>query len=118
MPQNPFPAAQAASGHTQRRRAVWLVTALAFLVIMTSMGTRLTIGLFVQPLMDDKGLSIAATSMALAIGQLSWGLFQPIFGAWADKGHPFAALATRMLCIAAGQLLTIMADGFWLLTLA
>jgi predicted MFS family arabinose efflux permease len=118
MTQNFSPAAQAASGRTQRQGAVWLVTALAFFVIMTSMGTRLTIGLFVQPLMDDKGLSIAVTSMALAIGQLSWGLFQPIFGAWIDKGRPFAALVTGMLCIAAGQLLTITADGFWLLTLA
>jgi predicted MFS family arabinose efflux permease len=90
----------------------------AILIIMIAMGTRLTVGLFVQPIMDARGLSIAAVSAALAVGQLSWGIFQPIFGAWADKGHPFAALATGLLCIAAGQALTVFADGFWSLTLS
>jgi predicted MFS family arabinose efflux permease len=97
---------------------VWKVTVLAFLIIMVAMGTRLTVGLFVQPVTDGKGLGIADVSMALAIGQLSWGVFQPIFGAWVDRGHAFAALVTGMLCIAAGQMLTIEADGFWSLTLA
>jgi predicted MFS family arabinose efflux permease len=94
------------------------VVLFSCLIIMIAMGTRLTVGLFVQPIMDDKGFSITAVSMALAIGQLSWGAFQPIFGAWADKGHAFAALSTGMLCIAAGQLLTVAADGFWTLTRA
>jgi predicted MFS family arabinose efflux permease len=85
---------------------------------MVAMGTRLTVGLFVQPIMDNTGMSIATVSMALAIGQLSWGVFQPIFGVWADKGHVFSALAVGMLCVAAGQLLTITANGFWTLTLA
>jgi predicted MFS family arabinose efflux permease len=94
------------------------VVLFSCLIIMIAMGTRLTVGLFVRPIMDDKGLGITAVSMALAIGQLSWGAFQPIFGAWADKGHAFAALSTGMLCIAAGQLITVAADGFWTLTLA
>jgi predicted MFS family arabinose efflux permease len=100
------------------RANVLPVIVLSCCVIMVAMGTRLTVGLFVQPIMDAGGVSIAAVSMALAIGQLSWGIFQPIFGAWADKGSPFAALATGLLCIAAGQALTVWADGFWSLTLA
>ncbi|MDR2821248.1 MAG: MFS transporter, partial [Desulfovibrio sp.] len=111
-------AADSVSSSTPGRSRVLAVVTLASLIIMVTMGTRLTVGLFVQPLMDSKGLGIAAVSMALAIGQLSWGIFQPIFGVWADKGHAFAALATGMLCIAAGQILTITADGFWPLTLA
>lgn len=95
-----------------------LVVALCFCIIMIAMGTRLTVGLFVQPILDNTDMSIAAASMALAIGQLSWGIFQPFFGAWADKGHVFAALAVGMLCIAVGQTLTVWADGFWSLTLA
>jgi predicted MFS family arabinose efflux permease len=94
-----------------------MVVALAFCIITITMGTRLTVGLFVQPIMDARDLSITTVSMALAIGQLSWGIFQPIFGAWADKGNPFAALAAGMLCLAAGQALTAWADGFQSLTL-
>lgn len=94
------------------------IVCLSCCVIMIAMGTRLSVGLYVQPIMDHTAMSITAVSMALAIGQLSWGVFQPFFGAWADKGHAFAALATGMLCIALGQILTIFADGFWSLTLA
>lgn len=97
---------------------LWLTIVLAGCILMFTMGIRLTTGLFVQPLMADKGLTIAEISMALAIGQLSWGLFQPLFGAWADQGHPFAALSAGILLLAAGQLLTIFADDFFLLTLA
>lgn len=107
-------AAAAASGATRTAPVV----VLACCIIMIAMGTRLTVGLFVQPIQDSTGLSIAAISMALAIGQLFWGIFQPVFGAWADRGHPFAALASGMLCIAAGQALTVWANNFWLFTLA
>ncbi|MDR2669495.1 MAG: MFS transporter [Desulfovibrio sp.] len=100
------------------RARVATVVSLSFLIIMITMGTRLTVGLFVQPVMDGTGLGIAAVSMALAVGQLSWGIFQPVFGAWADKGNPFAALAAGMLCITAGQILTAQADDFWSLALA
>lgn len=96
----------------------FLVVILSCCIIMIAMGTRLTVGLFVQPIIHTTGMSIAAVSMALAIGQLSWGIFQPFFGAWADKGHPFAALATGMLLIAIGQVLTAFATDFGTLTLA
>ncbi|MDR1489558.1 MAG: MFS transporter [Desulfovibrio sp.] len=107
-----------AAPYSAARARIAAVVSLSFLIIMITMGTRLTIGLFVQSVMDGTGLSIAAVSMALAVGQLSWGIFQPVFGAWADKGNPFAALAAGMLCIAAGQILTARADGFWSLVLA
>ncbi len=96
----------------------WRIIAYAGCVIMVALGIRLTVGLFVHPLMHGTGMQIAEISTALAIGQLSWGLVQPVFGAWADKGHGFPVLATGALCIVAGQLLTIVSDNFWLLVLA
>ena len=72
---------------------LWINVFLAGLILMLAYGVRLTVGLFVHPLIMDKGLTIGEVSMALAIGQISWGLFQPLFGAWADKGHAFTAMA-------------------------
>jgi predicted MFS family arabinose efflux permease len=100
------------------RATILPVIVLSFCIIMVAYGTRLTVGLFVRPIMDATGIGIAEMSMALAIGQLSWGIFHPIFGAWAYKGSPFAVLTTGMICIAVGQTLTVWADGFWTLTLA
>ena len=85
---------------------------------MVAYGVRLTVGLFVHPIIMDKGLTIAEVSTALAIGQISWGLFQPIFGAWVDKGHAFPALVVGALCIVTGQLLTMVSDNVWILILA
>ncbi len=96
----------------------WKIITYAGSIIMVAFGIRLTVGLFVHPLVSGVGLHIAEISTALAIGQLSWGLFQPVFGAWADKGHGFAVLFAGTLCIIAGQLLTIIADNVWLLVLA
>ena len=97
---------------------MWISVVLAGTILMVAYGVRLTVGLFVQPVIDDKGLSIAEVSTALAIGQISWGLFQPLFGAWVDKGHGFAALVVGAVCIVAGQLLTMVSDNVYILTLA
>ena len=97
---------------------IWLNVLLAGTILMVAYGVRLTVGLFVHPVIMDKGLTIAEVSTALAIGQISWGLFQPLFGAWVDKGHAFAALLVGALCIVAGQLLTMVSDNVWILIVA
>ncbi len=97
---------------------MWISVFLAGLILMVAYGVRLTVGLFVHPIIMDKGLSIAEVSTALAIGQISWGLFQPIFGAWVDKGYAFPALVVGALCIVTGQLLTMVADNVWVLIVA
>jgi Arabinose efflux permease len=96
----------------------WTNVFLAGFILMVAYGVRLTVGLFVHPLMMDKGLTIAEISTALAIGQISWGLYQPLFGAWVDKGHAFAALFVGALCIVIGQFLTMASDNVWILIVA
>jgi predicted MFS family arabinose efflux permease len=98
--------------------SLWFWVALAFIILMITMGVRQSVGLFVHPITADKGLSIEEVSMALAVGQLVWGIFQPVFGLWADKGGAFAAMCVGVLCTAAGQMLTIRADSIFSLTLA
>lgn len=63
-------------------------------------------------------MSITEMSMALAIGQLMWGMFQPLFGAWADKRGPLPVLLTGALLLCLGQICTLQAGSFWSMTLA
>ncbi|MDR1979194.1 MAG: MFS transporter [Synergistaceae bacterium] len=97
--------------------ATWKTVALASLIIMVVMGIRQTVGLFVQPIVQHRGLRVSDVSMAFAVGQLIWGVFQPLFGAWADKRDPFSALLAGGLFLAAGQWVTIRADSTWMLIL-
>ncbi len=97
---------------------LWSLIALASLILMITMGIRQTVGLFVHPILHTTTMSIAEVSMALAIGQLMWGAFQPLFGAWADKRGAFTVLVLGAVLIALGQLGTLWASSFLPLTLA
>ena len=63
-------------------------------------------GLFVSPLNTTTGLGIASISFAMAIGQFTWGLVQPIAGAFADRYGPGRVLATGFIVLAIGSALT------------
>ncbi|MBV7692281.1 hypothetical protein KV701_11030 [Limnobaculum sp. M2-1] len=81
---------------------LWLPIILASIILMVTMGIRQTVGLFVHPIIETTAMSIAEVSMALAIGQLMWGAFQPLFGAWADKKGAFPVLVVGAVLIAMG----------------
>ena len=91
---------------------LWLSIVLASLILMVTMGIRQTVGLFVHPIINATAMGIADMSMALAIGQLIWGVFQPIFGAWADKKGPLPVLVTGAILLACGQLFTVWSSSF------
>lgn len=57
---------------------IWLITLVAAAVLMVTMGARQSQGLFVSPLNTATGLGIASISLAMAIGQFTWGAVQPI----------------------------------------
>lgn len=102
----------------QPSAGLWPLIAQASLILMITMGVRQTVGLFVHPIVHSTTMSIAEVSMALAIGQLMWGAFQPLFGAWADKRGAFNVLVIGAILIALGQLGTLWASSFLPLTLA
>jgi predicted MFS family arabinose efflux permease len=106
------------SAPSRRPVAVWAGIVLASLILSITMGIRQTVGLFVHPIIADTGMTIAEVSMALAVGQLLWGAFQPVCGAWADKKGALPVLCCGAVCLAAGQLLTVRADTPLLLLLA
>ena len=61
----------------------WTIVLAAAAILMVTMGSRQSMGLFVSPLNTTTGLGIASISFAMAIGQFTWGLVQPIAGAFA-----------------------------------
>ena len=85
--------------------------------MMITMGVRQSTGLFVSSLVASTGFSIASISLALAVGQLCWGITQPIFGAIADKWGSFQVLTFGAILMAVGMGLTPYVKSEWTLIL-
>ena len=66
-------------------RSSWFFVVVAAAILMITMGSRQSLGLFMSPLNTHTGLGVAKISFAMAIGQLIWGAVQPVFGAVADR---------------------------------
>src|SRR3954463_2389663 len=80
-------------------------------ILMITMGMRQSLGLFVAPIIDSTHVGYAAMSFALAIGQLMWGIAQPLFGAMADRHGPRRVLLIGAAMLAAGTLLAPLATN-------
>ena len=97
-------------------RRAWAVTLAAAAILMVTMGARQSLGLFIAPLKRSSGLDIATISLALAIGQLMWGVIQPVAGAVADRYGPARILIAGLVVLAVGLALTpFMNTGFGLI---
>ena len=53
----------------------------ASLMLTLSMGLRQSLGIFMQPLTHDVGISISEFTLAIAVQNLAWGFLQPLAGA-------------------------------------
>ncbi|MDG3063646.1 MFS transporter [Thauera mechernichensis] len=96
-----------------------LITTLAAAgILMITMGTRQSLGLFVSPINSATGLGIAAISLAMAIGQLTWGAIQPLAGAVADRHGPRPVLLAAIVLLALGTAAIPMVDSAFGLTIA
>jgi predicted MFS family arabinose efflux permease len=84
----------------------------ASLMLTLSMGIRQSLGIFMQPLTRDIGISISEFTLAIAIQNLAWGFTQPIAGAYAARfGFRPIMLIGAGLYIA-GLILMTIAQGF------
>lgn len=98
------------------RPDVLITTLAAAGILAITMGTRQSLGLFIGPLDASTGLGIASISLALAIGQFTWGAIQPVAGAVADRFGPRAVLIAGVLVLALGCAITpFMGTGFGLI---
>ena len=92
-----------------------LTTLLAAGILAITMGTRQSLGLFVSPLNSATGLGIATISLAMAVGQFTWGAIQPVAGAVADHYGPRPVLLAAVILLALGCAVTpFMDSGFGL----
>ena len=96
-------------------RPTGIVTLAAAAILMVTMGARQSLGLFVSPLNSSTGLGITAISLALAVGQLMWGVIQPVAGAVADRYGSARVLIAGLLVLSIGTAITpFMASTFGL----
>ena len=96
-------------------RSSWVFVLVAAAILMITMGTRQSMGLFVSPLNTHTGLGIATISFAMAIGQFVWGAVQPVFGAVADRWGPGRVIVVGALLLAAGFAWTTQVTSEWAL---
>lgn len=99
-----------------RMHMTWAVVLAAAAALLITTGSRLSLGLFVQPLSQNMGVSIAGISFALAVGQLMWGVSQPVLGALSDRYGPWPVLFWGTLLLALGCILVPVLPGVWGLT--
>ena len=98
------------------KRDATIVTFAAAAILMVTMGARQSLGLFVSPLNTTTGLGITTISLALAVGQFTWGAIQPIAGAIADRYGPGKVIVAGLIVLSIGSALTpFMTSGFGLI---
>jgi len=99
-------------------RNTWVFVLVAAAILMVTMGTRQSLGLFLSPLNTHTGLGIASISFAMAIGQFVWGAVQPVFGAVADRWGPGRVIVLGAVLLASGSALTTQVTSEWGLIVA
>jgi len=113
MTQSPSPPSVAAPAAA----SYWPLVLAAAMVLMITVGVRLSLGLYVSPMNTGTGIGIAGISFAMAVSQIVWGVAQPVFGAVADRYGPAGSLFGGALVFALGLALTPFATNEWTLTL-
>src|SRR6201990_3142773 len=84
----------------------------ASIMLTLSMGLRQSLGIFMQPLTHDVGISVANFTLAIAVQNLAWGFLQPVAGALTVRyGFRVIMLIGSLLYIA-GLVLMTTAHGF------
>ncbi|HEY2189017.1 MAG TPA: MFS transporter, partial [Caldimonas sp.] len=89
-------------------------------VFAVTMGARQSMGLFLSVINSTTGLGLASISLAFGVGQLWWGLTQPVAGIVADRygagrvlfvGLLFVCLGTALIPLMSTTLGLIVAIG-------
>src|ERR1700753_789013 len=83
----------------------------ASIMLTLSMGLRQSLGIFMQPLTHDIGISVADFTLAIAIQNLAWGFLQPLAGALAVRFGFRAIMVAGAAAYIAGLALTATAHG-------
>jgi predicted MFS family arabinose efflux permease len=82
------------------------------LMLTLSMGLRQSLGIFMQPLTRDIGISVAEFTLAIAVQNLAWGFLQPFAGAMTVRYGFRTIMVTGAVLYIAGLALMATAHGF------
>ena len=84
----------------------------ASLMLTLSMGLRQSLGIFMQPLTHDIGISVSDFTLAIAVQNLAWGFLQPLAGALTVRHGFRAIMVIGAVFYIAGLALMTSAHGF------
>jgi predicted MFS family arabinose efflux permease len=84
----------------------------ASLMLSLGMGLRQSLGIFMQPLTHDVGISVSDFTLAVAVQNLAWGFLQPLAGAMTVRYGFRAIMMVGSLLYVAGLVLMAGAQGF------
>jgi predicted MFS family arabinose efflux permease len=87
----------------------------ASLMLSLSMGLRQSLGIFMQPLTHDIGISVSDFTLAVAVQNLAWGFLQPLAGALTVRYGFRAIMLIGAVLYVAG--LVFMAEAHGLLSI-
>lgn len=92
-------------------RPVLIVVLAAGTMLSFSMGIRQSLGLLMQPLTRDIGITVAEFTLAIAAQNLIWGFTQPIAGALTVRHGYRAVMSAGAICYALGVLILASTHG-------
>jgi MFS family permease len=84
----------------------------ASLMLSLSMGLRQSLGIFLQPLTHDVGISVSDFTLAIAVQNLAWGFLQPLAGAMTVRYGFRTIMVVGSVLYVAGLALMAGAQGF------
>jgi predicted MFS family arabinose efflux permease len=84
----------------------------ASLMLTLSMGLRQSLGIFMQPLTRDIGISISEFTLAIAVQNLAWGFLQPFAGALTVRYGFRPVMIVGAILYVAGLVVMAQAHGF------
>lgn len=96
---------------SQQTRSVLAVALAAGAVFALGLGVRQSQALFIGPINSATGIGYAAISLAFAVGQIVWGVAQPIAGAAADRWGPRPVMLVGAILVAAATAATPLATS-------
>ena len=99
--------------HPSIRINPWPVIAAAAFILLLTIGMRMSLGLFLRPVVNTTDLSVAQFSLVIAVFQLMWGVAQPATGALADHYGAWKVLGGGALVLAAACFLIPQLPTFW-----
>lgn len=99
-------------------RKTILIVACGAAVLLISIGTRSSFGLYLAPISADLGRGRETFAFAIALQNLVWGLAQPFVGAVADRYGPGKVLAASACVLSLGLYLMANSAGPTQITLS